>query len=102
ETRVADVSAAQELHAAVVELVTALGGLDVAVHCAAILGPGHFAGQAAHGFARVIEIDLLGTANLVRATLPALRESRGAIACLASTAAVHGWPALAAYSAAKF
>jgi len=51
---------------------------------------------------RVIRVDLLGTANVLRSFLPVLRRSRGAIACLASTAAVHGWPNMSAYSAAKF
>ncbi len=102
ETCVADASVAAALDAAVEKLVSTLGGLDLVIHCAAVLGPGHFAAQSAEAFERVIRIDLLGTANVVRATLPALRRSGGAIACLASTAAVHGWPALGAYSAAKF
>jgi 3-dehydrosphinganine reductase len=102
ETRVADVSDAAGLGSAIDALVAALGGLDVVIHCAAILGPGHLADQPADAFERVIRINLIGTANVVRATLPALRATRGAIACLASTAAVHGWPALGAYSAAKF
>jgi len=102
ETQVADVSDAVGLGTAIDTLVAALGGLDVVIHCAAILGPGHFGEQAADAFERVIRVNLIGTANVVRATLPALRRSRGAIACLASTAAVHGWPALGAYSAAKF
>jgi NAD(P)-dependent dehydrogenase (short-subunit alcohol dehydrogenase family) len=102
ETRVADVSAQTAVAAALSELTMALGGLDLLVNCAAILGPGHFAEQAADNFERVIGVDLLGTANVIRAALPALRQSRGAIACVASTAAVHGWPGLGAYSAAKF
>jgi len=102
ETQVADVSDAAALGSAIDTLVSALGGLDVVIHCAAILGPGHFADQPADAFDRVIRINLIGTANVVRAALPALRVARGAIACLASTAAVHGWPALGAYSAAKF
>ena len=102
ETRVADVSAAAQVAAAVTELATALGGLDLVVNCAAILGPGHFADQTAATFERVLRINLLGTANVLRAALPALRQSHGAFASLASTAAVHGWPALAAYSASKF
>jgi NAD(P)-dependent dehydrogenase (short-subunit alcohol dehydrogenase family) len=102
ETYVADVSQAVELGTVVAQLVSTLGGLDLVIHCAAILGPGHFAAQSAEAFERVVQIDLLGTANVVRAALPALRRSRGAVACLASTAAVHGWPALGAYSAAKF
>jgi len=102
ETQVGDVSNSAELRAAVDAVVAALGGLNLVIHCAAILGPGHFAEQPAEAFERVIGVNLLGTANVVRATLPALRATRGAIACLASTAAVHGWPALGAYSAAKF
>jgi NAD(P)-dependent dehydrogenase (short-subunit alcohol dehydrogenase family) len=102
ETRVADVSRADELDAAAAALVAALGGVDLAINCAAILGPGHFAAQSAADFERVIRVDLLGTANVLRTLLPWLRQSRGAIACLVSTAAVHGWPALGAYSAAKF
>jgi NAD(P)-dependent dehydrogenase (short-subunit alcohol dehydrogenase family) len=83
-------------------LVSQLGGLDLVVHCAAILGPGQFAAQSAADFERVVRVNLLGTANVLRAVLPAVRHSHGAVVCVASTAAVHGWPALAAYSAAKF
>ena len=102
EARCADVSDAGELQAAMEDLCAMLGGLDLLIHCAAILGPGTFMDQAAADFERVIRVDLLGTANAVRAALPWLRRSRGSVACLASTAAVHGWPALSAYSAAKF
>ena len=102
EARVADVSAATEVSAAVETFVSALGGLDLVIHCAAIAGAGRFAEQTAEEFERTIRIDLLGTVNVVRAALPALRQSRGAVACLASTAALHGWPGLVAYSAAKF
>ncbi|HEX7409055.1 MAG TPA: SDR family NAD(P)-dependent oxidoreductase [Candidatus Binatia bacterium] len=101
-TRVADISAAQELNAAVEDLIGELGGLDLLINCAAIAGAGHFTDQPADAFNRVIAINLLGTTNIVRAALPALRQSHGAIACVASTAAVHGWPGLVAYSAAKF
>lgn len=102
ETQVGDVSDGASVRTGVDALVAALGGVDLVVHCAAILGPGHFAEQPAESFERVIRVNLFGTANVVRATLPALRATRGAIVCLASTAAVHGWPALGAYSTAKF
>ena len=102
ETQCADVSVAAEVSRATETLASSLGGIDLVIHCAAILGPGLFADQPAADFERTVRIDLLGTANVVRAALPQLRRSRGSIACLASTAAVHGWPALAAYSASKF
>ena len=76
--------------------------LDLLVHCAAILGPGAWARQPVDDFERVLRVDFLGTANVLRAALPALRQARGRVVALASTAALHGWPGLAAYSAAKF
>jgi 3-dehydrosphinganine reductase len=78
------------------------GGLDLLVNCAAILGPGTWATQTPEDFERVLRIDILGTANTIRAALPWLRRARGQVVNLASTAALHGWPGLAAYSAAKF
>ncbi len=100
--RRADVSASAEVEDAVRALVAELGGLDLLVNCAAIPGAGHFGEQSAEAFERTVRIDLLGTANVLRAGLPALRQSRGSAVCIASTAALHGWPALVGYSAAKF
>jgi NAD(P)-dependent dehydrogenase (short-subunit alcohol dehydrogenase family) len=102
EARIADVGVATAVAAAFDDLSVRLGGLDLVIHCAAILGPGRFVEQSPEAFDRVIRVDLLGTVNVVRAAHSALRPARGSIACIASTAAVHGWPALGAYSAAKF
>ena len=101
QQRLADVGDATALSGAVEALVAELGGLDLAIHCAAIAGAGLFAAQSAAEFDRVLRINLSGTANLVRAVRPSLGRG-GAIACIASTAAVHGWPKLSAYSASKF
>ncbi|RMD84034.1 MAG: SDR family NAD(P)-dependent oxidoreductase [Candidatus Dadabacteria bacterium] len=102
QARVADVADGRQVSQAVDELAGELGGLDWAIHCAAILGPGRFADQRPGDFERVIRVNLLGTANVARAVFPHLRVSGGALACLASTAAVHGWPRMSAYSASKF
>ena len=99
---VADVSDRPGIEAAVAGLLGATDRLDLLVHCAAILGPGTWATQPAEDFERVLRVDFLGTANVIRAALPWLRRARGQVVTLASTAAVHGWPGLAAYSAAKF
>jgi len=96
-----DVGNEAELVRAAEALAATVGDIDIVVHCAAILGPGAFTAQPAPDFERVIQTNLIGTANVLRAFLPALRRSHGAIACLASTAAVHGWPNMSAYSAAK-
>jgi NAD(P)-dependent dehydrogenase (short-subunit alcohol dehydrogenase family) len=94
-----DVSSAEAVRA----LVAALGidRLDLLVTCAAILGPGRFAEQPLDRFARVVQVDLMGTVHAVHAALPLLRRARGRVIIMASTASLHGWPMLAAYSAAK-
>jgi short-subunit dehydrogenase len=75
--------------------------LELVVCCAGVLGAGAFAEQGFDVFRRTIEINLVGTARTIHATLPALRRARGQIVVLASTASLHGWPLLAAYSASK-
>jgi NAD(P)-dependent dehydrogenase (short-subunit alcohol dehydrogenase family) len=97
----ADVGDGAALEAAIDRLL-GTAGLDLVITCAAILGPGTWARQEPEAFERVLRVDLLGTVNTVRAALPALGRARGQVVILASTAAVHGWPGLAAYSAAKF
>jgi NAD(P)-dependent dehydrogenase (short-subunit alcohol dehydrogenase family) len=102
ESAAADVADRAALEGAIGGLLEGTPGLDLLVHCAAVLGPGAFAAQASEDFERVLRVDFLGTANVIRASLPWLRRARGQVVTLASTAAVHGWPGLAAYSAAKF
>jgi len=98
----ADVANRDELERRLAELLAGAHGLDLVITCAAILGPGTWSAQSPQDFERVMQIDFVGTANTVRAALPWLRQRQGQIVVLASTAAVHGWPGLAAYSAAKF
>jgi NAD(P)-dependent dehydrogenase (short-subunit alcohol dehydrogenase family) len=98
----ADVSDRVGLERAVAESLQPIGRLDLLINCAAILGGGPWCEQTAQDFERVVQVDLLGTVNCIRASLPWLRAARGHIVNMASTAAVHGWPGLAAYSAAKF
>ncbi len=100
--RSSDVSDRQALNIAFEELISELGGLDLLLHCAGILGPGAFIKQSPEEFEAVVKVDLLGSANVVRAGYQAIKQSKGAIACIASTAAVHGWPRMSAYSTAKF
>jgi short-subunit dehydrogenase len=100
--RIADVANTPAVETAVSELDAALGGIDLVIHCAAILGAGCFTEQSVEDFERVLRVNLTGTANVVRASARSLRSSRGSIACVASTAALHGWPEMSAYSTSKF
>ena len=98
----ADVADREQLAAAVDRLLPADRGLDLLINCAAILGGGLWASQPPAAFEQTIRVDLIGTSNIIHAALPALRRAHGHVVLLASTAALHGWPHLAAYSAAKF
>ena len=98
----ADVAEREQLGTVIESVLGAERELDLLVNCAAVLGGGLWATQAPEVFERTIRVDLIGTANIIRAALPALHRARGQIVLLASTAALHGWPHLAGYSAAKF
>ena len=97
-TAVVDVAKPEQL----AQVLTAHERVDLLINCAAILGGGPWITQPPEVFERVVQVDLLGTVNTIRAALPCLRRAGGHIVVLASTAALHGWPHLAAYSAAKF
>src|SRR5262249_6307456 len=100
-TRVVDVASVEAISKMVESLQGEIDQLDLLINCAAILGPGPFEEQSLSAFASVVAIDLMGTVHMVHATLPWLRRARGRIINMASTASLHGWPELAAYSAVK-
>lgn len=101
-TALADVGNREQLDTVIGQLLGGEPQLDLLINCAAVLGAGLWTAQPPEVFERTIRVDLLGTANVIRAALPALRRPRGQVVVLASTAALHGWPYLAGYSAAKF
>ena len=51
---------------------------------------------------RVVAVNLLGTAAVIRAALPALTANRGRIVTVASTLGVRALPDASAYCASKF
>jgi NAD(P)-dependent dehydrogenase (short-subunit alcohol dehydrogenase family) len=109
KTNVADEESAQ---AAVKAAVDAFGGLHVAINCAGIgtaektvskRGPASLA-----AFSRVINVNLIGTFNMIRLAATAMAENqpdaegeRGVIVNTASVAAFDGQIGQAAYSASK-
>lgn len=86
--------------AAVASLAAAFDGLDILVNC---LGDLVREGREFEPevFARIIEVNLVGTYRLCHAFLPKLRPRRGCIINIASTSAFEGTPRLPAYGAAK-
>jgi len=89
-----------------------LGGLNVAVNCAGILGAGRVLGKDGpmplDGFARTVMVNLVGSFNVAKAAASLIQHNepgedgeRGVIVNTASVAAYEGQIGQAAYSASK-
>ena len=78
------------------------GGLDAVVTAAGTDACGDILDVEAEAWDRVIAVNLLGTAAVVRAALPALERSRGRVVTVASTLGLRALPAATAYCASKF
>jgi NAD(P)-dependent dehydrogenase (short-subunit alcohol dehydrogenase family) len=99
ECDLADTRAAEEATRAA---AASLGGLDAVVAAAGMDVPGRLADVPADTWERVIAVDLLATAAVVRAALPALEQVHGTVVTVASTLGVKAVSDATAYCAAKF
>ena len=89
--------------AAVDAVVKASGGrLDGVFTAAGIDACGRLDEVAAEDWERVIRVNLLGTAAVVRAALPYLRRSHGRVVTCASTLGIKAVSEATAYCASKF
>jgi NAD(P)-dependent dehydrogenase (short-subunit alcohol dehydrogenase family) len=96
-----DLANPREAEAAVRRAAEAHGGLDAVVTAAGIDACGDLADVDAGAWDRVIAVNLLGTAAVVRAALPFLERSRGHVVTVASTLGLRALPAASAYCASK-
>ncbi len=107
-----DVSHEADVDAAVAGATEAFGGVQMAVNCAGILGAGRVLGRKGpmprDVFAKVIEVNLIGSFLLARAAAARMVDNtpnedgeRGLIVNTASVAAFEGQIGQAAYSASK-
>ena len=96
---------------AAVDAASARGPLRVLVNCAGIGTPGRVLGKAGplplEQFARVVQVNLIGTFNAIRLAVAAMAATepvdgeRGVVVSTASVAAFDGQVGQAAYSASK-
>jgi NAD(P)-dependent dehydrogenase (short-subunit alcohol dehydrogenase family) len=77
-------------------------GIAGVVTCAGIDACGQLVDVDAGAWERVIAVNLLGTAAVVRAALPSLLARHGRIVTVASTLGVRALPDATAYCASKF
>lgn len=78
------------------------GGLDAVVTAAGIDTPAPIDGISAEAWERIVGVNLIGTAAVVRAALPALKESHGRVVVVSSSLALRGVGDGTAYTASKF
>ncbi|QRV76978.1 Enoyl-(Acyl carrier protein) reductase [Ceratobasidium sp. AG-Ba] len=97
----ADVRSPEQLRSAVETTISQFGRIDFVICGAAgnFLAP--IEGVSERGFRTVVEIDTLGTYNTVKATLPYVREQRGAYIMVSATLHYRGTPWQVHVSAAK-
>lgn len=76
--------------------------LDAVVTAAGVDACGDLLDVDAADWERVIAVNLIGTAAVVRAALPHLIERQGRVVTIASTLGLRALPAATAYSASKF
>ncbi|MFT9476107.1 SDR family oxidoreductase [Streptomyces sp. 11-1-2] len=97
----ADVTDPAALDAAAREVEARLGPADVVVANAGIAVSGPFRDTDAGLWQRVVDVNLTGAANTVRAFLPHLTRTRGYFLQVASTASFGSAPMMSAYCASK-
>ncbi|MDQ3725328.1 MAG: SDR family NAD(P)-dependent oxidoreductase [Actinomycetota bacterium] len=100
-TVTADVTDREALSAAVEEAAAELGGIDVLITSAAAIAFGRFTETEPEDFEATVDTVLGGTVNTIRAALPHLERSRGAIVAIGSIAARMPLPGMSAYTTSK-
>jgi short-subunit dehydrogenase len=96
-----DVTDEAALQGAARSIAARLGSASVVIANAGIAAAGPFATCEASLFDRVVEVNLIGSANTARVFLPQLVRTRGYFLQVASTAAFGSAPLMSAYCASK-
>jgi NAD(P)-dependent dehydrogenase (short-subunit alcohol dehydrogenase family) len=107
-----DVTSEEGVMSSVKEAAEAMGGLNVAMNCAGVIGAGRVLGREAPMplslFSNTININLVGSFNVAKAAADVMQHNepgedgeRGVIINTASVAAYEGQIGQAAYSASK-
>ncbi len=97
-----DLADPRAAEAAVEQVAEAHGGLHGVVTAAGTDACGDIGDVSAEAWERVIAVNLIGTAAVVRAALPHLERTHGRVVTVASTLGLRALPAATAYCASKF
>jgi NAD(P)-dependent dehydrogenase (short-subunit alcohol dehydrogenase family) len=102
EHELVDLTDGRAAEDAVGRLAERAGRLDAVVSAAGVDSCGPLSEVPAEAWERVVKVNLLGTAAVVRAALPWLERSRGAVVTVASTLGLRAVSDATAYCASKF
>jgi 2-dehydro-3-deoxy-L-rhamnonate dehydrogenase (NAD+) len=99
----AEITNPSAVHDANQQAESLLGGVDILVLAAGIVGPSAPVWEYDETtFRHIMEVNFMGTVHWLRATLPAMRRRKyGAVVTFASVAGKEGNPGQSAYCAAK-
>jgi NAD(P)-dependent dehydrogenase (short-subunit alcohol dehydrogenase family) len=98
-----DLADARDAEVAVARAIERHGGLDAVVTAAGVDACGRLEDVAGEAWDRVVAVNLIGTAAVVRAALPALeRAENGRVVTVASTLGLRVLSDATAYCASKF
>jgi NAD(P)-dependent dehydrogenase (short-subunit alcohol dehydrogenase family) len=100
-TLVADLGGPDAPQAVVAEAIASLGGLDVLVANAGMVGSGPLREVTVESWQTIFDLNTRGPWLLARAAYDALAESAGSIVVSSSIAALHAAPYVGAYSPSK-
>jgi len=102
ESELVDLADSAAAETATARVIERHGGLDAVVAAAGTDSCGPLEKIPAEDWNRVIAVNLMGTAAVVRAAMPALEQRRGRVVTIASTLGVRALPDATAYCASKF
>jgi NADP-dependent 3-hydroxy acid dehydrogenase YdfG len=97
-----DLARTREAEAAVRRAAERHAGLDAVVAAAAFDVPGELSAVEADTWERIVTVNLLGTAAVIRAALPYLECSAGRVVTIGSTLGIKAVSDATAYCASKF
>jgi NAD(P)-dependent dehydrogenase (short-subunit alcohol dehydrogenase family) len=97
-----DLSRTRDAEAAVDRIADKHGGIDAVVTAAGVDACGRIEDVDGEDWDRVVAVNLLGTAAVVRAALPHLERSGGRVVTVASTLGLRALSDATAYCASKF
>src|SRR3954469_96810 len=102
EHELVDLADPRAAERAVRQVAAKVGGLDAVVTCAGTDACGRLEDVAPEDWDRVVLVNLLGTAAVVRAALPDLLARRGRVVTVASPLGLRALSDASAYCASKF